>query len=189
MKVSVNLTSGEKLTFEGDQAQQVVQQYKLHELGQTENTMLQYVDGKGERQGIEWRCLCGYTIHPTTTEEIPDRTCDPRDCIEPIVRPVDPQMITVTPTGDGAKIVAEAIEGIQLVLYKGITEEIEVGGISKGEVTLTGLAAGTAVIEGTYKIANRGPVRESYKVLVPAFKVLDKKPDETPDEKTTPVKE
>lgn len=171
MKVSINYTAGQVVTFEGEQAKQVLQQYKQHELGQSATEGLTYTDDQGETHGVEWRCLCGYTIHPTETEEVPDRECDPRDCIEPIVRPENPLDIKVTATADGAIITATPIEGVQLVLYKGITEEVAVGEAGKGEVILTGLAAGTVVDAGEYKLANRGPVRESQKVFAPAFTV------------------
>lgn len=170
MKVDVNLTSGSKLTFEGDQAQAIIQQFEKRRLGQTDHNELYFVDEDGNRTGLEWRCVCGYTQHPTTEEEIPDRECDPMDCIEPIVRPATPTNVVATPTSDGAKITVDAVEGAQLIILKA-GEEVATGEPGVGEVTIKGLASGTNVAEGDYKLIWRGPVRESYKVDVPSFTV------------------
>lgn len=170
MKVDVNRTDGSKLTFEGDQAQAIIQQFEKRRLGQTDYNELYFINEEGNREGLEWRCVCGFTQHPTTEEEVPDRQCDPMDCIEPIVRPENPSNVTTVATSDGAKITADAVADAQLIVLKN-GAEIAFGAPGVGEVSITGLLSGANVAEGDYKLIWRGPVRESYKVDVPSFTV------------------
>lgn len=170
MNVVVNLKDGGTLNFEGDQAQAVLQQFEKRRLGQTDHNQFFYTDEEGNNQGLEWHCVCGYTQLPTTEEEIPGRECDPMDCIEPIVRPVNPTNVVATPTTDGAAITVDAVEGAQLIVLKA-GQEIATGEIGVGEVTISGLTSGTNVATGEYKLIWRGPVRDSYRVDVPSFTV------------------
>ena len=171
LAIEVNLREGGTLSFEGDQAQSVLQQFERRQYGQTPNNELIYFDDNGDRQTMEWHCICGYKMLPTTEEVVADPVFDPMDCIEPVVRPENPFNLVVTPTSDGAKITADQVAGAKLVIIQGLDELFE-GEIDSNEVSITGLVSATAVEKGEYKIIWRGPVRDSYKVDVPAFTVL-----------------
>lgn len=170
LAVEVNVKDGAPLSFEGDEAQSIIQQFERRQYGQTLNDELIYTDADGNKVGLEWRCVCGYKLLPTTEEVVADPVFDPMDCIEPVVRPISPLNLVATATADGAKITADQVPGAQLVVMQGLKELFE-GDIDNNEVEITGLTSGTQVAAGEYKIIWRGPVRDSYKADVPEFTV------------------
>jgi len=80
MSVNLKLSNGEEITFTGDAAQRVLQQYKDHVAGGIK-AALSYNNDSGLTEYKEFRCICGLEIGQTTETEVTGRECKTIDCI------------------------------------------------------------------------------------------------------------
>ena len=82
MHITLNFKDSDTpLSLSGDDAQRVVQAYQRN-AWLTGEKGIEVTNDDGERQFIQFDCLCGYTLLANIQEEVPGRPCENIDCIE-----------------------------------------------------------------------------------------------------------
>lgn len=177
MAVDVSMTSGDVVSLTGQAAQAFLNAWAAYKTGAYTApraiTLPVDMPGHDVTEDIRFDCICKVKQLATTEEEAEGMQCKGIDCYEPVTRPVKPTGVMTTATADGATVTVDAIDdsNAYLVIYKGTTEVVAEGEAGKNTVDINGLASGTQIIIGDYKVTWKNKVRESYKEDVPAFKV------------------
>lgn len=80
MSITLNVKDGDPISFTGDEAQRIYQEYVNYANGGI-NRALKYTNADGKQEYIQFSCLCGITVDETTETEVPDVECEQVDCI------------------------------------------------------------------------------------------------------------
>ena len=80
LNITLKYKDGATLDLSGDAAQRVLQEFMDWRQGNIRNA-LQYTNAAGNTEFINFDCLCGLEVKPTTETTLPDVECEPVNCI------------------------------------------------------------------------------------------------------------
>ena len=79
MEVTVNPKDGSPFDLTGDDAQRALQSWDKR--GQGYESGITFTNGDGNRESLDFKCICSVVAKPQTEEQAPDRPCEPVECL------------------------------------------------------------------------------------------------------------